>query len=118
MAASVVRFARLHPADARVLLSTRETDLLDGEPAAQLQARRDAINAPVSSALQRLARARYGKADKRTVELVYFAVVDLPAGALRRHAASAHALPAWLESELAAAATRVLGAPDPDVPRQ
>ena len=110
MAAAVVRFARSHPADARVLLSTREADLLDGEPAAELQARRAAINAPLTAALRRLARAHYGKADKRSVELVYFAVVDLPAGALRRHAASAQALPPWLEDELAAAAVRVLGA--------
>jgi AcrR family transcriptional regulator len=109
MAASVVRFARSHPADSSVLLSTREADLLDGEPAAELQARRAAINAPLTAALRHLARAHYGKADRRSVELVCFAVVDLPAGALRRHASSAQTLPAWLEDEVAAAAVRVLG---------
>jgi AcrR family transcriptional regulator len=108
MAASVIRFARDHPSDSRVLMTLRSRDLFDGEPAQELRARREEMNAQMDAAIRRLARARYGRVDKRTIERVRFAVIDLPAAALRRHSDSATKLPSWLESEVASAATAIL----------
>jgi AcrR family transcriptional regulator len=108
MAASVIGFAREHPSDSRLLMTLRTRDLLDGEPARELRARREAMNEQLDAAIERLARARYGRADRRTIERVRFAVIDLPAAALRRHADSSMKLPSWLESEVASAAGAIL----------
>jgi AcrR family transcriptional regulator len=108
MATAVVAFARAEPADARLLLSTGLPDLLDGAVPSALSARLEAINVPLARALRALARRCYGRADARHVDRVQLAVVDLPAGALRRWARDGGAPPSWAESEVAAAAARVL----------
>jgi AcrR family transcriptional regulator len=107
MAAAVVRFAREHPSDSGVLMTVRSRDLFDNEPARALLTRREEMNAQIDSAIGALARRRYGRADRRTVERVRFAVIDLPAAALRRHADTS-TLPGWLESEVSAAAAGIL----------
>jgi AcrR family transcriptional regulator len=108
MAASVIGFAREHPSDSRLLMTLRSRDLLDGEPAGELRARREAMNAPLDAAVQALARSLYGDGDSRTLERVRFAVIDLPAAVLRRHSDSSMTLPVWLESEVSSAADRIL----------
>jgi AcrR family transcriptional regulator len=113
MAAAVVRFSREQPADARVLLSTRVRDLLDRSPSVDYSARLAALNKPIEAAIGDLARACFKGPSKRSIERVRFAVVDLPAGVVRRHAEALEDLPQWLEAEVAAAAQRILSAPTP-----
>lgn len=108
MAAAVIAFARLHPADARLLLVTGLAELLDAPPSEQTRARLQAINAPIGRAIRGLARRRYGRADRRHLDRVRLAVVDLPMGALRRWAHDGKAPPRWAEAEVAAAAAGIL----------
>jgi AcrR family transcriptional regulator len=99
LAVSIVRFARAHPADARLLLSLRREDVFDADPAHEQ--RLAAMNAPLGKAVQKIARALYGRAGTREVGRVMLAVVDLPHGAVRRYAGGPGHMPAWLEDEVA-----------------
>jgi hypothetical protein len=104
MATSIVRFATEHAEDARFLLTLRRGDLLDSDPGTEFQTRLTAMNAPLETELRRIARALHGRADRRAMDRVTRAVVDIPYAALRRYPA---ALPSWLEADVAAA-TRCL----------
>lgn len=106
MARSTVSFARDLPDDARLLLSLRPSDLLDGSPGEEFAARLTTMNAPLIAEVARVARELSGDDDARRVDAVARAVVDLPYAAVRRHAGS-KALPTWLEDDIADAA-RVL----------
>jgi AcrR family transcriptional regulator len=84
MAAAAVAFAHTDPEDTQLLLSLRPRDLLDGDDGefATLLAQ---ANSTVDKALRTLAGQLTGSSDRRAVEGVALAVVDLPHGALRRH---------------------------------
>jgi AcrR family transcriptional regulator len=103
MAAATVDFVRDHPADARLLLSLRRQDLLDGGPPEDL----DAVNEPARRAVTELAR-RLGLPRER----VAMAVVDLPYGAVRRHLTRGGPPPRTLRRDVSAAA-RVLLTKEP-----
>ncbi|QEC49415.1 TetR/AcrR family transcriptional regulator [Baekduia soli] len=110
MAGAMVAFAGRHPGDARLLLAVRRGDLLDAAPEG-FRERLDAINAPLETAVARVARALHGRAGARAVESVTRAVVDLPGAALRRHlVADGRSLPPWLAGDVIAAAKLLLGA--------
>jgi AcrR family transcriptional regulator len=106
MAVSVVRFARRHPEDARLLLSLRREDVFDADPAHE--ERLETMNAPLRKAIERLARRLHGRAGAREVARTTLAVVDLPYGAVRRHARKRGAMPTWLEEEVADTARALL----------
>ncbi len=106
MARSTVAFARDLPDDARLLMSLRPSDLLDGSPGEEFAARLTTMNAPLIAEISRVARELTGSADARRVDAVARAVVDLPYAAVRRHAGST-TLPTWLDDDIADAA-RVL----------
>lgn len=107
MGVAAVEFAREVPEDARLLLTIRPGDLLDGKPDADFQAQLTAMNAPLLERLRELARGLYGTDDDRTMDAMARAVVDLPYAAVRRHA-NADAMPAWLEQDLAYAVRKLL----------
>src|ERR1700758_2570262 len=108
MAAATVKFARELPEDARLLLTIRPGDLLDGEPDAQFQETLAAMNAPLTARVRGLARQLYGRSDPRSVDAVARAVADLPYAVVRRHAHD-KTMPSWLEADVAASARAVLG---------
>src|SRR5829696_2196387 len=110
MATSVVSFARARPDDARLLLTLRPQDLLDGGPEAHFRELQRAMNAPLEADLRRVARALHGRADARALDAVLRATVDLPYGAVRRHAHKT-TMPRWLERDVAAAVRRLLTVP-------
>src|SRR5215216_2682228 len=110
MATSVVAFARTSPDDARLLLTLRPQDLLDAGPDAEFRELQRAMNAPLEADLRRVARALHGRADARALDAVVRATVDLPYGAVRRHAHKA-TMPRWLERDIADAARHLLTAP-------
>ena len=107
MGVAAVGFAREFPADARLLLTIRPSDLLDGEPDDEFRATLATMNAPLSERLRELARGIYGADDARAMDAMSRAVVDLPYAVVRRHADDAE-LPAWLEDDLAAAVRALL----------
>jgi hypothetical protein len=107
MAVASVRFARDLPDDARLLLTIRPGDLLDGEPDAQFQETLAAMNAPLTRRVRTLARQLFGRSDSRSVDAVARAVADLPYAVVRRHAHD-DPMPSWLEADVAASARAVL----------
>jgi AcrR family transcriptional regulator len=108
MAASQVAFASEQPEDARLLLTLRRDDLLDGELAQEVRSRLDAINAPLLKRLRELTHALRANTGPRARDAVTRAVVDLPNAAVRRHARDGKPPPAWLQDDVAAAARRLL----------
>ncbi|UVO13687.1 TetR/AcrR family transcriptional regulator [Mycobacterium sp. SVM_VP21] len=108
MAVAAVRFARELPDDARLLLTVRPGDLLDGAPDATFQQTLSAMNAPLLQRVDELARELYGSDDPRSTHAVARAVADLPYAAVRRHAYDDE-MPSWLEADVAAAARALLG---------
>jgi AcrR family transcriptional regulator len=107
MAVAAVGFARELPEDARLLLTIRPTDLLDGEPDAAFRQTLAAMNAPLNERIRALARELYGSGRARSVDAVARAVSDLPYAVVRRHAHD-DPMPAWLEADVAASARAVL----------
>jgi AcrR family transcriptional regulator len=107
MAKAVLGFARERPEDAQLLLTLRPSDLLDGELDAAFRDTLADMNAPLLERLKELARQLYGKTDRRSVEAVARAVVDLPYGVVRRHAFE-RPMPPWLEVDVAAAARAIV----------
>ncbi len=107
MAVAAISFARELPDDARLLLTIRPGDLLDGEPDAAFQETLAAMNAPLTERIANLARQLYGSSYPRSVDAVARAVADLPYAVVRRHAHD-EPMPSWLEADVAASARAVL----------
>ncbi|MCV7068128.1 TetR/AcrR family transcriptional regulator [Mycolicibacterium farcinogenes] len=107
MGVAAVGFAREVPDDARLLLTIRPRDLLDGAPDDEFNATLSAMNAPLIERLRELARAIFGNDDARTMDAMARAVVDLPYAVVRRHANDAE-LPPWIEEDLADAVRKLL----------
>jgi AcrR family transcriptional regulator len=107
MAVAAIGFARDLPADARLLLTIRPGDLLDGEPDPGFQQSLADMNAPLIERVRELAERLYGGREPRKVDAVSRAVVDLPYAVVRRHAHD-EPMPSWLELDVAASARAVL----------
>jgi AcrR family transcriptional regulator len=114
MAVAAVGFMRKEPDDARLLLSIRPADLLDGEPDPAFQQTLAAMNAPLIERVEAIASELYGSSDPRCVDAVNRAIADLPYAVVRRHA-NDDPIPAWLEDDVAAATRALLTTlPAPD----
>ncbi|RDI48501.1 TetR/AcrR family transcriptional regulator [Nocardia mexicana] len=107
MAVAAIDFARALPDDAKLLLNLRPRDLLDGAPETELRQQLDRMNVPLIEQLRRVTSELMGSDDERAIDQVARAIVDLPNATLRRHARLGD-LPAWLESDVAAAARTLL----------
>jgi AcrR family transcriptional regulator len=105
MALSAVDFARRYPDDARLLVTVRPEDLVDadgGDLAAEIAGR----NSPLVERLRKLADELYGTGDRRSLDALQRAVVDLPYAAVRRHVGD---VPEWLAEDLADSVRALLG---------
>jgi len=107
MAVSCIGFTRELPEDARLLLTIRPGDLLDGEPDAVFSETLAAMNAPLIRRIGTLARQLFGSSSARSVDAVARAVADLPYAVVRRHAHDVP-MPRWLEADVAASTRAVL----------
>lgn len=84
-AAYTPRWAGDHPAHTSLLLRYSRDQLLQAWPG-ELAADLAAVNRPVEQVLRRHARRRWGTATAAHVELLRFAVITVPAAAVRDHA--------------------------------
>jgi hypothetical protein len=107
MGMAAIAFARDEPDDARLLLSLRPADLVDGAPDAAFGGTLAAMNAPLATRVSQLAERLYDTADARAIDAVTRAVVDLPYAVVRRHAADRR-MPRWLAADVAAAIRALL----------
>ncbi len=107
MAVAAISFARELPEDARLLLTIRPGDLLDGQPDPAFHKTLAAMNAPLVERVHELAERLYGSSDPRAVDAMNRAVADLPYAVVRRHAHD-EPMPSWLEADVAASARAVL----------
>jgi AcrR family transcriptional regulator len=107
MAVACISFTRELPEDARLLLTIRPGDLLDGGPDTAFQETLAAMNAPLNERIGTLARQLYGSSDQRSVDAVVRAVADLPYAVVRRHAHD-EPMPSWLQADVAASVRAVL----------
>ena len=107
MAVSCIGFTRELPEDARLLLTIRPGDLLDGEPDTAFLKTLAAMNAPLIRRIGTLARQLFGNSSARSVDAVARAVADLPYAVVRRHAHDVP-MPRWLEADVAASTRAVL----------
>ncbi|MFI8974732.1 TetR family transcriptional regulator [Nocardia asteroides] len=78
------RLADTHPNSARVLLLVDRAELLTGELSAELDREIADTEKALLSVLIRLARALWGRADRRAVATVTTCLVDLPTALLLR----------------------------------
>lgn len=106
MALSAIEFAKRFPGDARLLLTVRPEDLVDADGGA-LVAAITSRNAPLVERLRQLTRELYGADDRRSLDVLQRAVVDLPYAAVRRHVAD---VPEWLAGDLADSVRALLAA--------
>ncbi|WP_134046000.1 TetR/AcrR family transcriptional regulator [Amycolatopsis arida] len=105
----VVRWAREHPAEARVLTLYRQQDLVARWPD-ELDPELSTLNDAATAAVRRHARRRYGRADAASVRRVSFAIVDVPYAAVRPHLLAGEAPPAMLDAMVVTACRSVLAA--------
>ena len=107
MAVACIGFTRELPEDARLLLTIRPGDLLDGEPDTAFSETLAAMNAPLNQRIGTLARQLFGSSNARSVDVVARAVADLPYAVVRRHAHD-EPMPRWLEPDVAVSVRAVL----------
>ncbi|HEY2500495.1 MAG TPA: helix-turn-helix domain-containing protein [Mycobacterium sp.] len=107
MAVACIGFTRELPEDARLLLTIRPGDLLDGEPDTAFSETLAAMNAPLNQRIGTLARQLFGSSNARSVDVVARAVADLPYAVVRRHAHD-EPMPRWLEADVEASVRAVL----------
>jgi AcrR family transcriptional regulator len=107
-AMSIVDFCEEEPADARLLVSFRQEDLVRmtrGKPPDELAD----LNRPIERAVVDLARRLYGRPTATNVNRTLLAVFDLPYGAVRRYLLAGDSFPRGLRKDLARAVTAVIG---------
>jgi AcrR family transcriptional regulator len=99
-----------HPQDTLLLDALGRSELLEME-LGKLRGELETVNERVEALMAGLARALYGRADKRTRDLVLLALVDMPHGFAHRQLVSGMLTPARRE-RLAAAVGAVLAGGD------
>jgi len=103
----LIGWTRAHLDEATVLLLYRRRDLAE-RWSNELGAELADLNVDIAAALRRYARRRFGRADRRTVDVVRFALVDVPYAAIRRHLVDGVAPPRALEDLVITVANCVL----------
>ena len=103
------RWARARPEEARLLLLHRREELVTGPFPAELRVRAEAAIRQVDDGLRAFARARLGGVTAAAVRRVWFAVVDVPYAAVRRHLAAGEAPPPLADELIRAAYRATMG---------
>jgi AcrR family transcriptional regulator len=99
-ALSVFDFARAEPADSRLLVALRLSDISATPRAPEVVRELRELNLPVQDALVHLARRLFGRADRAAVQRTALACVDLALGAVRHHLVDGEVPPRSLRAPL------------------
>jgi len=102
------RFVREHPDEARALLLYRREDFADGRWPDEFQGRAVALARALDDGLAAFARRVYGEATPDALRRVTFALVDVPAAAVRRHLTRDRAVPPVVDELVRAAVVAIL----------
>jgi AcrR family transcriptional regulator len=100
-ALSMPRAVRDDFAGARIMLLHRREDFLDGDWPPDMAAEAIRLKHQVDDALNDLARKLFGRVSAEAFQLVYFAIIDVPLAAVRRHVAKNEMPPASIEDLIA-----------------
>jgi AcrR family transcriptional regulator len=75
-------------AGARIMLLHRRDDFLDGDWPPEMAAEAVRLKDQVDHAIGDIARRLFGRADPEALQLITFAIIDVPLAAVRRHVAN------------------------------
>jgi AcrR family transcriptional regulator len=102
-ALSMPRAVRDDFAGARVMLLHRPDDFLDGEWPTDMAAESTRLKGQVGELMNDITRRLFGKAGTDALRLTYFAMIDVPFAAVRRHVAANELPPRSVEQLIATA---------------
>lgn len=112
-----LRWARENLLEARLLMLRRREDLADEFPPERLQ-ELSRLDVRVTRAIRAHARRRFGSARQEHVQRTTFALVDVPAAALRRHLSEGVTPPPVLDGLVTEATSALLQIPEMRVGRE
>ena len=110
----MVRWARQHPLETRLLLLHRRQDFVSGTWPEDLAKRAVALEPQLGSALRAFGQRACGRADAETMARLRYALLDAPFGGIKPYVQARKALPPALDDLVAVTARAVL---DPVVGR-
>jgi AcrR family transcriptional regulator len=99
---------RAHRLEAQLLLRHRREELVGAEWPEDVRARAETVGVELQTAVREYAKRRYGRVSDANLRRVWFAVMDVPYGALKRYAHAGREVPPQIEEMIRAAATAVL----------
>ena len=104
----MVRWARQHPLETRLLLLHRRQDYVSGTWPEDLAKRAAALEPQLGSALRAFGQRAFGRADAETMARLRFALLDAPFGGIKPYAQARKPLPAALDDLVGVTARAVL----------
>jgi AcrR family transcriptional regulator len=105
----LLAWTRQNLAEAQVLLLHRRNELAAQWPT-ELGEELASLNDGIVQRLRDYTRWRFGRATRSNLEVVTFALVDVPYGAVRRHLGAGRRPPATLDALVSSTVTHLLGA--------
>jgi AcrR family transcriptional regulator len=103
-----LHWLRSRPRETHLLLAYRREDLLDGDWPPVVRERAQIVTDELDDGIRTFARRTLGSADARSVRAVRFAVIDVPAGAMRPYLRPLRRPPADLDGLVLTAVDAVL----------
>ena len=100
-ALSIVRAVRDDFAGARIMLLHRRDDFLDGDWPPDMAAEAIRLKHQVEDAMSNIVRRLFRRVGPETLQLAYFAMIDVPLAAVRRHVANNQMPPRSIEDLIA-----------------
>jgi AcrR family transcriptional regulator len=102
-ALSIVRAVRDDFAGARIMLLHRRDDFLDGDWPPDMAAEAIRLKHQVEDAMSNIVRRLFHRVGPETLQLAYFAMIDVPLAAVRRHVENNEMPPPSVEDLIAKA---------------
>lgn len=102
------RWVRVHRLEAQLLLRHRREDLVGDEWPEDVRKRAETVGVELQRAVREYARRRYGRDSDVSLRRIWFAVMDVPYGAIKRYIDAGRTLPPQLDEMIELAASAVL----------
>src|SRR5215467_81807 len=107
-ALSMPRAVREDFAGARIMLLHRRDDFLDGDWPPEMAAEAIRLKHQIDEAMNDIVRRLFGRVGPETFQLAYFAMIDIPFAAVRRHVANNEMPPRSVEDLIARTYTALI----------